>query len=334
MSGRSSGTPGVALRGGGDLDLVAALQVAPRASLRVIADALGVSVSTVSRRYQRLTEECGLKVLGQVSWSALSETHPQHVWITTVPGTADRVAEDIAELPEARFVAVTTGEADVFCILHPERRDQLSDLLRVRLPSVGGIVATRAEIGLAAHRTGAQWRLERLSPSQLEALRAEVPPAGGKPDGASGLTTDELGVARVLGRDGRASAADVAREVGTSPSTAYRLIRALLTRRVVVPRVDIEPTLLGYPLEVVVSLTAVPGQAEELATTLARHPSARYVATVGGRASVLFHGLFTHETALAQFLTHDLGALPGVSASDLSVILRVVTRYWARGRTS
>lgn len=333
MNGKSSGTLGVTLRGEGDLDLVAALQVAPRASLRLVADSLGVSVSTVSRRYQRLTEECGLKVLGQVSWSAFSETHPQHVWITTVPGASDRVAEEIAELPEARFVAVTTGEADVFCILHPERRDQLSDLLRVRLPSIGGIVATRAEIGLAAHRTGAQWRLDRLSPAQREALHAESPPTRGGPDNASGLTYDESSVARILGRDGRASAADIARELGTSPSTAYRLIRSVLTRGVVVPRVDIEPALLGYPLEVVISLSALPGQAEQLATTLATHPSARYVATVAGRASVLFHGLFTHETALAHFLTHDLGTLPGVSASDLSVILRVVTRYWARGRT-
>ncbi|WP_460854780.1 Lrp/AsnC ligand binding domain-containing protein [Nocardiopsis coralliicola] len=315
-----------------DLDLVAALQIAPRASLRLIAQSLSVSTSTVARRLQWLSSRAGLRIGIQVPWTARAEPHPQHVWITTRPGAADRAAEAIAALPEARFVAVTAGEADVFCLLHADRRDTLSELLRVRLPAVEGIASTRAEIGLHSYLMGADWRLDRLpadSAALLAGAAAPPRPEDGGDGGEAGLSAEEQAALAVLARDGRASAADVARETGTSASTAYRTVQSLLERRIAVPRVGIAPALLGYPLEVSVSLRAQPGRSADLAATLARQGSARYVATVGGRASVLFHGLFAHERDLARFLDAGVGSLPGISAAEMSVMLRVVKRYWA-----
>lgn len=312
-----------------DLDLVAALQFAPRAGLRLLARALEVSVGTVSRRFARLRDSGRLRVVGQITWSALSDTHPQHIWITTDPGAADHVANEVAELAEARFVAVTTGETDVFCILHAERRADMSELLRTRLPAIAGVSRTRTELGLQRYAAGTDWRLGRLSIEQVELLRTEAIETVEAPE-APRFGTDELAAVRLLEGDGRATAADVARETGVSASTAYRVTQSLLRSGVVVPRVDIEPALLGYPLEVVVSLVADPGTMEQLAETLARQSSARYVTTVAGRSSVIYHGLFRHEIDLARFLGRDIAALPGVSAFDLSVVLQVVKRYWKR----
>lgn len=310
-----------------DLDLVAALQAAPRAGLQLIAEALGVSVSTVSRRLARLRRERALRVVGQVPWSVSSDSNPCHVWIAARPGTAPAVAREIARMPEARFVAVTTGRADVYCILHPARRQDAAALLVERVPAIGDVVSTRSELGLRMYASGATWRLHRLDESQLSHLRAGC---GQVATGAEGAASrDEYGVLALLQHDSRITAAEAARVLGISPSTAYRTIQSLLERAVVVPRVEIEPSLLGYPLEAVLSLSTSPGAVAETAEALAQRSSTRYVSTVAGRSSIIHQGLFRGEDDLADFLTVDLAGLQGITAFEVSVVARVLTRYWS-----
>ncbi|RNG19608.1 Lrp/AsnC family transcriptional regulator [Streptomyces botrytidirepellens] len=316
-----------------DLDLVAALQVAPRAPLSALADVLGSSASTVGRRLARLADERLLRVIGQVEWPMLAEGTPMHIWVATDPGQARTVAGRLAELPEVPFVATTTGRADVYCSLHATRRAGARELLMSRIPSVPGVRSARTELVLRASTKSDSWRLRRLGDDQLRALREVAEPLNEPADPADPATvadfsTEELGAVELLRHDGRASAAEVARALGISRSTAYRLTQSLLRRGLVRPRVEIEPALLGYALEVVVELHAAPGAIQQVADALARHPSARYVSIVAGTSSVIHHGVFRNEEGLAEFLTHDLAAFPGITACEVSVMLDVLRRYW------
>lgn len=312
-----------------DLDLIAGLQLSPRAGHRALAEALGISVPTVSRRLARLGREGVLGFTVQVPWWVRSETHPQHVWVTTEAGAAPRVAAAVSEMDGAQYVAVTAGQSDVYCVLEAARRDEMAHLLTQDLPAVDGVVSTHAELGLSRFATAAEWRLHRLDPAAELRLSTNLV-VEGSPAPAMSLRPEEHTAVRMLQADGRASAADVARGLGVSASTAYRIISSLLERGIAVPRVEVEPILLGYPLEVVIALIAEPGTMTALATTLAREPSARYVVTVAGHSSVLYHGVFPHERGLADFLANDVATLPGVSGLEVSVILDVVNRYWVR----
>lgn len=103
-------------------------------------------------------------------------------------------------------------------------------------------------------------------------------------------------------------------------------------QQLVQPRIEIEPALLGYPLEAVVSLATSASTMRETATALAAHPSARYVTTVAGTSSVIHQGVFRHDDDLATFLTDDLGEHSGITAFEVSVVLHVLTRYWTPHR--
>jgi DNA-binding Lrp family transcriptional regulator len=313
-----------------DLDLVAALQVAPRAPLSTLADVLGSSASTVARRLARLADERLLRVIGQVEWPMLAEGNPMHIWVATVPGQAQQVARSLAELPEVPFVATTTGRTDVYCSLHATRRAGARELLMNRIPSVPGVRSAHTELVLRASAKSDSWRLRRLGDDQLRALREVADPLDESATVATvaDLGAEELRAVELLRLDGRASAAEVARALGVSRSTAYRLTQSLLRRGLVRPRVEIEPALLGYALEVVVELHAAPGAIQQVADALARHPSARYVSIVAGTSSVIHHGVFRDEEGLAVFLTGDLAALPGITACEVSVVLDVLRRYW------
>lgn len=310
-----------------DLDLVAALQVAPRAPLSALAEVLGSSASTVGRRLARLAEERLLRVIGQVEWPMLAEGNPMHIWVATAPGQAWEVARQLSELPEIPFVATTTGRADVYCSLHATRRDRARELLMTRIPSVPGVRSAHTELVLRATAKSDSWRLRRLDDAQVRALREVADPVE-EPAAVTGFGDDELRAMELLRRDGRASAADVARGLGINRSTAYRLTQSLLQRGLVRPRVEIEPALLGHPLEVVIELHAAPGAIQEVADALARHPSARYVSIVAGTSSVIHHGVFRDEDGLAELLTRDLATLPGITACEVSVVLDVLRRYW------
>ncbi|MFI7018380.1 Lrp/AsnC family transcriptional regulator [Streptomyces sp. NPDC050164] len=315
-----------------DLDLVAALQRAPRAPLSLLAQALGVSASTVGRRLARLESNRLLRVIGQVDLSVSGEGTPWHVWVSAAPGRTVDVARRLAELPEAAHVAVTAGQADVYCVVQPARRAEARDLLTRRIATLPGVRSTRTELVLRADTKSDAWRLPRLTEDQHQLLATytaeerETDPGG--TDRPARPTGDELRTLRLLAADGRMTAAQVSRELGIGQSTAYRVTQSLLQRGLVRPRVEIEPALLGYALEAVVALTVSPGGVREAARTLARHSSARYVSTNAGTFSVVHQGVFRDEEGLAEFLTRDLAELDGVISFDVSVVLRALRRHW------
>ncbi|MGW0710894.1 Lrp/AsnC family transcriptional regulator [Streptomyces sp. NPDC002643] len=312
-----------------DLDLVAALQLAPRAPLSLLGEALGLSASTAGRRLARLESDRLLRVIGQLDWTLTGEGNPWHVWVTAEPGTAPEVAHRLAELPAATHVAVTAGQADVYCVVRPERRRHARELLTRSLPATPGVRSARSELVLSATAKADSWRLPRLAADQerLLAKYAAEDAAVGTPAAGVSLSDEETRTLRLLTTDGRITAAQVSRELGIGQSTAYRTTQSLLRRGLIRPRVEIEPRLLGYALEAVVALTVTPGATRDTAHALARHPSARYVTTTASRHNVVHHGLFRDEDELARFLTGDLAALPGVTSYDVSVLLDALRRH-------
>ncbi|RSM74418.1 AsnC family transcriptional regulator [Amycolatopsis sp. WAC 01375] len=312
-----------------DLDLIAALQVAPRASVATLAEALDVSASTVGRRLTRLEEQRILRVIGQVEWRARARGNPRHVWVTTEPGASGSAAKALARFPEVQLAAETAGRSDVYLAVHVPDRAQARELLAERIPGVAGVAGTHSELVLRALTRADSWRLHRLSEEQQEILaREQVVP--GTPDGfdADEVGPDERRLIGLLAGNGRITAAEAGRILDLSQSTAYRLIQSTLRRGIVRPRVEVEPAQLGYELEAVIALTITPGAIQAVAAELARHPSARYVSIVAGTASVIHQGVFRNEDEMADFLTRDLAPLPGITALQVSVVLRMLRRYW------
>ncbi|GAA2094670.1 hypothetical protein GCM10009801_62980 [Streptomyces albiaxialis] len=318
-----------------DLDLVAALQRAPRAPLSLLGEVLGVSPSTAGRRLARLESRRVLRVVGQPDWSLTGEGNPWHVWLTAEPGRAGELARRTAALPEAQLVATTAGRTDIYAVVQPGTRGAARELLTARLPSMPGVGSARSELVLRALTKTDRWRMPRLAEDRCAALDAahleevgEPPSPAGRPPAPPRPDGEEMRVARLLREDARAPAAKIARELGVAQSTAYRTARQLLRDGVVRPRVEIEPALLGYAREAVVTLTLAPGDTAHAAEVLARHPSARYVSLAAGDSSLIHHGVWRDEDALADFLTVDLAALPGISAVVVLPVLDVLRRNW------
>ena len=165
--------------------------------------------------------------------------------------------------------------------------------------------------------SAARWRI-------LAEAGAALEPAPSNPPAA--LTESEQRLAGHLMRDGRASLAELAEQVGVSEPTAHRMLQNLVDRRALSFRVEVEPSLVGFPVEAVISVQVRPQAVNALAAHLARDPNTRCLFGTSGASQLFWHVLCRDSPQLWDVVTRRLGELEGVLNSDVAVVMRAHKR--------
>ncbi|RJQ80823.1 Lrp/AsnC family transcriptional regulator [Amycolatopsis panacis] len=309
-----------------DLDLVAALQRAPRASLDVLARVLDTSARTVGRRYGRMLEDGLLRVICEVDWSLLTEGPPAHVWLGVEPGRARGVAEALVLRDDTTHVALASGRGDIYAVVHGPTRAATARALVDEIPAVPGIRSVRTEWVLRRLTSSAAWHLPRLTPGQEEALAGHAGAEGETPGTELGPLERE--VAAVLGDDARVPYSDVARMLDISESRARRTATAMFGSGLLRPRVEIEPGRLGYGVEVVLGISCPPATTTRVGTAIAAHPATRFLALTAASSTFVYDGVFRDEDDLADFVSGGFPGSADVTAVECTLQLEVLKRYW------
>jgi DNA-binding Lrp family transcriptional regulator len=153
-----------------DRQIAHVLTIEPRASFRTIADVAGISDQTASRRYRRLTESAGLRVLGVLDGSRLGWVN-WFVRLQITPGSADAIAEALARRPDTRWVHLASAGTEIICVVEARTAEQ-RDALFLR-----GLPGSRRVVQISAHSilhnfTSKAWAgvTQALSAAQLEML--------------------------------------------------------------------------------------------------------------------------------------------------------------------
>ena len=100
-----------------DRRIIQALYVDPRAPFSRLAEVLGSSEQTVSRRYRRLFDGRILRVVGQLDSQRLGQSD-WAVRIRCAPGSAPTVAAKLAQHPDTSWVQLTSGGTEIFSTIH------------------------------------------------------------------------------------------------------------------------------------------------------------------------------------------------------------------------
>ena len=116
-----------------DRKIIGLLQLDGRASNAKIAREVGVSEGTVRRRLRRLIQDDVVKVIAVPNLEKLGYATTALIGLQTGPGKSDAVADAIANLEEAHYVAITTGAYDVFIWAGLESAESLGTFLRTKL---------------------------------------------------------------------------------------------------------------------------------------------------------------------------------------------------------
>jgi len=131
-----------------DLKIIALLQASGRASNARIARDVGVSEGTVRRRLKRLLQDSIIDVVAIPDPEQLGYHTEALIGVQVDPDKIEGVAQTLATLQEAQWVAITTGAFDIFMWVILHSSDELGTFLRSKLGSTTGVRRTETFVNL------------------------------------------------------------------------------------------------------------------------------------------------------------------------------------------
>lgn len=299
-----------------DLQLVNLLQIDPRISWAHAEQILGLSATTLARRWARLTEE-GL------AWIS---THPtlggdMIAALVDVDCHADRLPQVIEQLCAHRMVVsvdeCTGGRDLLLTVVAPDLRT-LTPIVVDWIGSLDGVVGSRSALLTHVYADGSSWRVNALDRRQTrDAAAGLVPPNPGRR-----IAPIDAPLAEALARDGRASVASLAQVLEAPASTVHRRLHRLLAGRLVAIRCDVAPELSGWLLEWSWRTNVAPNHKPRVVEFLLSRPDLRFCASTSGSTNLNFSIRSHALDGLAAFESEVAQALPGLAPAETVIHLR------------
>jgi Lrp/AsnC family transcriptional regulator for asnA, asnC and gidA len=122
-----------------DRQIIRVLQHDARASYQELAAAAGISPSTARRRLERLTETEALRFVAAPNWQKLGLFFIAFVAIKVDPQRLRSVAHELAAMDEICWLAIATGQADIFGQLVLPRNQDFVRFVTQRIAPISGI---------------------------------------------------------------------------------------------------------------------------------------------------------------------------------------------------
>lgn len=310
-----------------DLSLLHALRVDGRVSFALTAEVLGTSQQTITRRYRKLREEHGLRIVGMTSPGRLGQVQ-WLVRLRATPDAAQRVAESLAARDDTTWVQLTSGGTEIVCLT---RSDGAHAPLLRQLPRAQRVLSVSAHCllhvfvggpigwsGTARALTGAQ--IERLTPPEVSEVDEPVDLSG------------DRRLLAVLREDGRATFARLAAATGQAESTVRRRLNQLRRTGVLYFDVDVDPAALGIGAHAMLWTSVRQSELVSVAQALARRPEVAFVAATTGPANLVATVLCQDVSALYTYLTGEIGSIPAIGHVETAPVIHTVKRAAVIGK--
>lgn len=312
-----------------DLGLIHALQIAPRLSWQDASAVLGVHATTLAARWERLRS-------AGASWvTAHLMGDPRQMCLAFVDIDCEmhrraEVTAALAALPAVVTVEEAASNRDLMLTVITPSLEEFSAGVVARFKDIEGLLKYQAALATRLHSGGDAWRLNVLDRTQQAAIRALAGPETGgrlpaKPLGPP-LPASHLALLPFLSRDGRASAAEIARALGRHPATVQRQLNRVLGSGMLSFRCEIAQRHSGFPVTCQWFANVPAGQHEAAAAGLRGLRNVRLSASTTGRSNFVII-MWLHS--LAEVMNAELALrqrVPGIELAESVVMLRTVKR--------
>jgi DNA-binding Lrp family transcriptional regulator len=307
-----------------DRRIIHALTIEPRASFRTLAQVSGVADQTAARRYRRLQEVAGLRVLGRIEGARVGWVD-WFLRLQAVPGAAASVADALARRPDTRWVQLASGGTEIILAMQARTAEQRDALFLRGLPGSRRItqISAHALLHIFSAPTWSYPVSGLLSEAEIVKLAVARPPSD---DGTITLSTADEALLATLAEDGRASNAHIATAIGWHESTVRRRIDELRRRGVLQFDIDLDTHALGMSTQAMLWISVEPAQLEETGRVIAHHPEVPFVAATTGATNLVANVVCEDGRHLYSYLTDRLAGLSGVRAVETAPVIRTLKR--------
>ncbi|WIM98685.1 Lrp/AsnC family transcriptional regulator [Actinoplanes oblitus] len=298
-----------------------ALRINGRAGYREIGAVLGVSDQTVARRYRRLRQEAGLRVVGRPNPIELG----YETWalrLRAAPDAALPIASALARRSDTTWVSVTSGGTEISCSVHVPASADRKELLLQQLPRTPRLATVSAHCVIHHYVGGAvgpDLRDDALTAEQIAALS----PAR-SPESPAHLTAADAPLIDALAWDGRLSYTELAAQTGWPESTVRRRVQELFDSGSLYTDVEVEPELFGFRAAVMLWLSVTPSRVAQVGSALREHEEIVFAAATTGPTNLQATAICPDMPAFYRYLTERMGTLDGVERIESAPVLKHV----------
>lgn len=151
-----------------DVQIVEALREDGRAPFQTVAAGLGVSESTVRRRFEALTHKGCVQIVTLVPAAALGFEAEVLFWLSVTPDRLDEAARRLAALRGVRYVAATLGRESLMCEVILPSTEDLFRFTTTTLADIPGIQAWSTSVELLTLKRAfvdVPWSARELGPA-------------------------------------------------------------------------------------------------------------------------------------------------------------------------
>lgn len=308
-----------------DLALIQVLQTSPRLGWADAAKVLDVHATTLAARWERLTSSGAAWVTAHLAGDP-KQMLLAYVAVDCEMNRRDSVTAQLAAVPEIVTVEEAASNRDLMLTVITRSLEEFSDDVITRLKAIEGLTKYQVALCTRLHSSGDDWRLNVLSRSQLATLRTLGSPAGPESAPEARLPESHLDLLPFLARDGRATAADIARALGRHPATVQRQLNRVLASGILSFRCEIAQRYSSFPVTCQWFVNVPAGQHEAAAAQIRTISNVRLSASTTGPTNfVIIMWLHT----LADVMTAELALqqkVPGIDIVESAVMLRTVKR--------
>ncbi len=319
-----------------DLDraLVHALELDARAPFSRIADILGVSESTVARRFRRLRTQAQCRVVGVRDVRRTG----QPTWLIRVrcsPAATDGIGRALADAPGTAWVQSVSAATELWCSVRSDPADEHNLALMRGLGRTSGVTSVSAARVLRVVVGGPQSysATSALSPAQQDAVVSAAPAVSWEGALPAAADMDEA-LLGALSVDGRASYADLARACSVSETAVRRRLDVLRRAGMVFFELEMDFAALGHTMTALLWMTVRPSHIASVGEALAAHPSIGFAAVTTGPMNLGAYVVCRDVAELHDLVVEAFGALAGVEHIEAAPVAVTYKREGAvaRGR--
>jgi DNA-binding Lrp family transcriptional regulator len=304
-----------------DLELINALQIAPRVTWQDAGRILGVRPATLAARWERI-ESQGLAWITCYGVGDPTEMTLAFVDVDCAPGSTADVAEALNAIPEVQTVELPAGHHDCVLTVFTATLTDYARRVAPAILAIPGVERVQTALGSRLHQAGHSWRIAALGPKKS----AEFAALAGRGAVEGPLSPAARDLLPLLARDGRATAAQMAKDLGRTPSTVQRQLARVLGSGLVAFRCDVAQNAVGFPVTCTWYARVPPGHHAAAAAAVRSLRSVRLAASITGQANFL---VTMWLRSVADVMTAELALqekVPGIELLESLVLLRVTKR--------
>ncbi|MBX7442397.1 MULTISPECIES: Lrp/AsnC family transcriptional regulator [unclassified Arthrobacter] len=311
-----------------DLALIQVLQASPRIGWADAAKVLGVHATTLAARWERLKS-------GGSAWvTAHLAGDPRQMLLAFVAvdcemSKRDSVTGELAAIPEIVTVEEAASNRDLMLTVITTSLAEFSTKVVSRLKSIEGLTKYQTALCTRLHTSADEWRLNILDKTQLATLRTlghGIPGLNRHQPAPGPLPQSHLDLLPYLARDGRATAAEIARGLGRHPATTQRQLNRVLASGILLFRCELAQGYSSFPVTCQWFANVPAGRHEEAAAAFRTISNVRLSASTTGPTNFV---IIMWLQSLSDVMTAELALqqkVPGIELVESVVMLRTVKR--------